>query len=58
MTFKMGMKWRERADAFLETMTWDCVWSSMNQLVEELLNSRRAAREAGLAPLQGEAARV
>jgi len=58
MTFKMGMKWRERADAFLETMTWDCVWSSMNQLVEELLASRRAVRDAGAALLQGEAARV
>ena len=33
MAFKMGMKWRERADAFLETMSWDAVWCSMNRLV-------------------------
>jgi UDP-galactopyranose mutase len=58
MAFKMGMKWRERADAFLETMSWDSVWASMNNLVEQLLASRQAQFDAGIASTQGEVARV
>jgi hypothetical protein len=57
MAFKMGMKWRERADAFLETMSWDAVWFSMQQLVEEVLDSRRPKQEVGT-PTLGEMARV
>ena len=58
MAFTMGMKWRERADAFLETMSWDSVWSSMNALVEELLSSRQARVDAGVTSIEGEEARV
>ena len=57
MAFKMGMKWRERADAFLETMSWDAVWSSMHQLVQEVLDARRPKQEMGT-PILGEVARV
>ena len=57
MAFKMGMKWRERADAFLETMSWDAVWASMQRLVEEVLDSRQPAKEMGT-PILGEVARV
>jgi len=57
MAFTMGMKWRERADAFLKTMSWDAVWSSMDQLVGEVLDSRRARPEAG-GHMLGEVARV
>jgi UDP-galactopyranose mutase len=35
-----GMKWHERADAFLRTLSWDKTWSSMNQLIEDVLSSR------------------
>jgi glycosyltransferase involved in cell wall biosynthesis len=36
MTFGMTMKWRERADAFLSTLSWDNTWESMNSLIEEV----------------------
>jgi UDP-galactopyranose mutase len=36
MTFGMTMKWRERADAFLITLSWDNTWESMNSLIEEV----------------------
>ena len=37
LTFGMTMKSRERADAFLQTLSWDRTWESMNALIEELL---------------------
>jgi UDP-galactopyranose mutase len=58
MAFRMGLKWRERADAFLETMSWDSVWSSMNMLVEKVLESRAPRPEKDLMARQGEPARV
>jgi UDP-galactopyranose mutase len=58
MAFKMGMKWRERADAFLETMSWDSVWLSMNLLVERLLDSRESRPDALFESIPGEAAHV
>jgi len=57
MAFTMGMKWRERADAFLETMSWDAVWSSMDQLVDEVLDSHRRRPEAD-GQILGEVTRV
>jgi UDP-galactopyranose mutase len=44
MTFGMTMKWRERADAFLSTLSWDTTWESMNSLIEEV-----AAAKTGIA---------
>ncbi len=32
-TYTMSLKWRERADAFLSTLSWDCTWKAMNQLI-------------------------
>jgi UDP-galactopyranose mutase len=29
----MGMKWRERADEFLKSLSWDSVWCRMNSLL-------------------------
>jgi len=41
MRFGMSLKWRERADAFLETLSWDAVWGDMNSLIENHLQLRR-----------------
>jgi len=40
MTYGMTMKWRERADAFLGTLSWDKTWESMNALIEEAISSK------------------
>jgi UDP-galactopyranose mutase len=40
MTYGMTMKWRERADAFLSTLSWDHTWESMNALIEEAIRSK------------------
>jgi glycosyltransferase involved in cell wall biosynthesis len=37
MTVGMCFKWRERADEFLQTMSWDSVWSSMNRCIHNVL---------------------
>jgi UDP-galactopyranose mutase len=36
LTSGMSMKWRERADAFLRTLSWDRTWEQMNALVLEV----------------------
>ena len=33
MSADMGLKWRERADEFLKSMSWDSVWGGMNRLI-------------------------
>jgi len=33
MATDMTMKWRERADEFLKSCSWDSVWDGMNRLV-------------------------
>jgi UDP-galactopyranose mutase len=39
LTFGMSMKWRERADAFLNTLSWDRTWQEMSSLIDEWENS-------------------
>lgn len=58
LTFGMSMKWRERADAFLHTLSWDKTWEAMNALITELENSgSEKAMSATSAPLfSGDAA--
>lgn len=58
MQFGMSLKWRERADAFLQTLSWDSVWQDMNRLIYQQLEGRDA--ESELAPLASvpEVARV
>lgn len=41
LRFGMSLKWRERADAFLATLSWDNVWNEMNALIESRLQLRR-----------------
>jgi UDP-galactopyranose mutase len=37
LTYGMGMKWRERADAYLGTLSWDRTWNEMNTLIEDAM---------------------
>jgi UDP-galactopyranose mutase len=41
VTYSMGLKWRERADSFLSTLSWDNTWSSMNQLILSAIAKRK-----------------
>jgi UDP-galactopyranose mutase len=41
MTCGMSLKWRERADGYLQTLTWDSVWQGMNEVIAATLNSAR-----------------
>jgi glycosyltransferase involved in cell wall biosynthesis len=41
MSVGMCLKWRERADEFLKSLSWDSVWSSMNHLIGDVLGSER-----------------
>jgi UDP-galactopyranose mutase len=43
MTYEMGLKWRQRADTFLQTLSWDRTWNSMNDLIEDVIASRAGA---------------
>lgn len=49
MKHGFSMKWRERADRFLRTLSWDETWSSMSRLVDEAveITRRPAAIAAG-----------
>jgi UDP-galactopyranose mutase len=45
MTHGLSMKWRERADSFLRTLSWDETWGSMSSLIDEVVvaKARRPA---------------
>lgn len=58
MNRDMGLKWRERADDFLTTLSWDAVWEGMNRLIRGVLETP-APVTTHLAPVAGtEAVRV
>lgn len=40
MVYGMSLKWRERADRFLRTLSWDEAWSEMNRVMENVLQPR------------------
>ncbi|HLJ13649.1 MAG TPA: glycosyltransferase [Bryobacteraceae bacterium] len=40
MVYGMSLKWRERADAFLRTLSWDKTWCAMNTLIQQVLQSK------------------
>jgi UDP-galactopyranose mutase len=44
LSFGMSMKWRERADAFLRTLSWDHTWEQMNALLSEVSEEAEGAR--------------
>jgi UDP-galactopyranose mutase len=61
MTYGMSLKWRERADAYLSTLSWDRTWQEMNQLIEDALAAkveRKPARPSLIAASQGGAVRA
>jgi UDP-galactopyranose mutase len=37
MLFGMSLKWRERADRFVKTLSWDRTWNAMNLIIETRL---------------------
>jgi UDP-galactopyranose mutase len=39
MGANMSLKWRERADEFLKSISWDSVWSGMNRLIAGVLTA-------------------
>src|SRR6185312_5462543 len=41
LTFGMSMKWRERADAFLRSLSWDRTWEEMNSLITDVTEQQR-----------------
>ena len=47
MSSDMGMKWRERADEFLKSLSWDSVWSGMNRLIAQVLDSEQRKPVSG-----------
>lgn len=54
-TVNMSFKWRERADEFLKSISWDSVWGHMNCLISGILAESQAVepifgKVAGAAP--------
>ena len=39
MTRDMSLKWRERADDFLTTLSWDSIWDGMNRLIHGVVEA-------------------
>jgi UDP-galactopyranose mutase len=56
MAYGMTMKWRGRVDAFLETLSWDDTWNSMNRLVDQALASNTRKPSVMAAGRSGDAA--
>ena len=52
MAYGKTMKWRERVDAFLSTLSWDRTWRQMNDLIEDAAASEKTSETAvsGTAP--------
>jgi UDP-galactopyranose mutase len=54
MSASMGLKWRERADEFLQSISWDSVWGGMNRLIDDVLKDEMElptrGKVAGAAP--------
>ena len=46
MSAGMCLKWRERADEFLKSMSWDSVWGGMNRLIGGIRKDAPAERTA------------
>jgi UDP-galactopyranose mutase len=59
MTYGMTLKWRERADAYLSTLSWDRTWQEMNDLIDQSLAEhmeRKTARPSVMTASQSGAA--
>ncbi len=53
LMYGMSLKWRERADAFLETLSWEDTWSAMNSLINNLLEPRASRKGMAAASVSG-----
>jgi UDP-galactopyranose mutase len=51
MAVDMGLKWRERADEFLMSLSWDSVWDGMNQMIDGVLTSAKPVQPEGASAL-------
>jgi len=47
LSVDMSFKWRERADAFLSSISWDSVWGDMNRLISDLHKAPAASPAIG-----------
>jgi glycosyltransferase involved in cell wall biosynthesis len=55
----MGLKWRERVDEYLKTVSWDSVWEGMNRMISSSPTARPATDgQIGSRSSGGEALRV
>jgi UDP-galactopyranose mutase len=43
LTHTMSHQWRQRAAAFLSTLSWDSTWDAMNDLISTALSKRQTA---------------
>jgi len=50
LTYGMSLKWRERADGFLSTLSWDITWTGMNQLLLSALKEHQSDGLPATAP--------
>jgi UDP-galactopyranose mutase len=53
-----GLKWRERVDVFLRSLSWDATWASMNTLIEDAVASRGPRKQGETPAVLREAAYV
>jgi UDP-galactopyranose mutase len=60
MVQSMSIKWRQRSDEFLKSLSWDSVWNEMDGLIAGVLNPHDSVRRGGqlAASAQQEIARV
>lgn len=43
----MSMKWRQRSDEFLKTLSWDSVWENMNRLLVAAMSPAKSLHVGG-----------
>lgn len=47
MVQSMSIKWRQRSDEFLKSLSWDSVWNEMDGLIAGVLNPHDSVRRGG-----------
>jgi UDP-galactopyranose mutase len=48
MSKDMCLKWRQRADEFLQSLSWDSVWGGMNRLIARAIAADAAPAQPGI----------
>ena len=49
----MSMKWRQRSDEFLKTLSWDSVWENMNRLLVAAMSPAKSLHAGSTASRGG-----